>query len=56
VISWHNCKFRPGTDSDWIVKVIDAFPSDEPETAEIAPYFKNEQLPHDGAEAMRGRL
>lgn len=29
-----------GTDADWIVKVVDVFPNDEPETAEIAPYLK----------------
>ncbi len=29
-----------GTDSDWIVKIIDVFPDDEPETAEVAPYLK----------------
>jgi hypothetical protein len=28
-----------GTD-DWIVKVIDVFPNDEPETPEVAPYLK----------------
>jgi predicted acyl esterase len=30
-----------GTDADWIVKVIDVFPSDEPETKEVAS-FKDE--------------
>jgi hypothetical protein len=25
-----------GTDADWIVKVIDVFPNDEPETPEVA--------------------
>jgi predicted acyl esterase len=29
-----------GTDADWIVKVIDVFPNDEPETPEVAPYLK----------------
>ncbi|MFE3867088.1 CocE/NonD family hydrolase [Flavobacterium sp. LS2P90] len=29
-----------GTDADWIVKVVDVFPKDEPETKEIAPYLK----------------
>ena len=38
-----------GTDADWIVKVIDVFPNDEPETARDCTIFKNEQLPHDGA-------
>lgn len=29
-----------GTDADWIVKVVDVFPNDEPETKEIQPYLK----------------
>jgi hypothetical protein len=37
-------------------KVIDVFLVMNQKTAEIAPYFKNEQLPYDGAEAMRGRF
>ncbi|WP_339920469.1 CocE/NonD family hydrolase [uncultured Flavobacterium sp.] len=46
-----------GTDSDWIVKVIDVFPSDEPETAEIAPYLKMSNYHMMvRSEVMRGRF
>jgi len=46
-----------GTDADWIVKIIDVFPSDEPETKEIAPYLKmgNYHM-MVRSEVMRGRF
>ena len=46
-----------GTDSDWIVKVIDVFPADEPETAEVAPYLKMSNYHMMvRSEVMRGRF
>jgi putative CocE/NonD family hydrolase len=46
-----------GTDADWIVKVIDVFPNDEPETAEIAPYLKMSNYHMMvRSEVMRGRF
>jgi putative CocE/NonD family hydrolase len=46
-----------GTDADWIVKVIDVFPSDEPETAEVAPYLKMSNYHMMvRSEVMRGRF
>jgi len=46
-----------GTDADWIVKVVDVFPNDEPETKEIQPYLKmsNYHL-MVRSEVMRGRF
>jgi putative CocE/NonD family hydrolase len=46
-----------GTDADWIVKVIDVFPSDEPETKEVAPYLKMSNYHMMvRSEVMRGRF
>ena len=46
-----------GTDADWIVKVIDVFPNDEPETAEVAPYLKMSNYHMMvRSEVMRGRF
>lgn len=46
-----------GTDADWIVKVIDVFPGDEPETAEVAPYLKMSNYHMMvRSEVMRGRF
>ncbi len=46
-----------GTDSDWIVKVIDVFPADEPETADVAPYLKMSNYHMMvRSEVMRGRF
>ncbi|MDG1871420.1 MAG: CocE/NonD family hydrolase, partial [Flavobacterium sp.] len=46
-----------GTDSDWIVKVIDVFPADEPETDEVAPYLKMSNYHMMvRSEVMRGRF
>jgi putative CocE/NonD family hydrolase len=46
-----------GTDADWIVKVIDVFPNDEPETPEIAPYLKMSNYHMMvRSEVMRGRF
>jgi len=46
-----------GTDADWIVKVIDIFPNDEPETKEIAPYLKMSNYHMMvRSEVMRGRF
>jgi hypothetical protein len=46
-----------GTDSDWIVKVIDVFPAYEPETAEVAPYLKMSNYHMMvRSEVMRGRF
>ena len=46
-----------GTDADWIVKVIDVFPNDEPETKEIAPYLKMSNYHMMvRSEVMRGRF
>ncbi len=46
-----------GTDADWVVKLIDVFPTDEPETKEIASYLKmsNYQM-MVRSEVMRGRF
>ena len=46
-----------GTDADWVVKLIDVFPNDEPETKEIAPYLKmgNYHM-MIRSEIMRGRF
>ena len=46
-----------GTDADWIVKVIDVFPNDTPETKEIAPYLKMSNYHMMvRSEVMRGRF
>jgi putative CocE/NonD family hydrolase len=46
-----------GTDADWIVKVIDVFPDDEPETPEIAAYLKMSNYHMMvRSEVMRGRF
>jgi hypothetical protein len=46
-----------GTDSDWIVKVIDVFPADEPETPEVASYLKMSNYHMMvRSEVMRGRF
>ncbi|MFQ3173707.1 MAG: putative CocE/NonD family hydrolase [Flavobacterium sp.] len=46
-----------GTDADWIVKVIDVFPNDEPETPEIASYLKMSNYHMMvRSEVMRGRF
>jgi hypothetical protein len=46
-----------GTDADWIVKVIDVFPNDEPETKEVAPYLKMSNYHMMvRSEVMRGRF
>jgi hypothetical protein len=46
-----------GTDADWIVKVIDVFPNDEPETVEVAPYLKMSNYHMMvRSEVMRGRF
>jgi putative CocE/NonD family hydrolase len=46
-----------GTDADWIVKIIDVFPDDEPETPEIAPYLKMSNYHMMvRSEVMRGRF
>lgn len=46
-----------GTDADWIVKVIDVFPKDEPETKEVAPYLKMSNYHMMvRSEVMRGRF
>lgn len=46
-----------GTDADWIVKVIDVFPADEPETKEVAPYLKMSNYHMMvRSEVMRGRF
>ena len=46
-----------GTDADWIVKVIDVFPSNEPETKEVAPYLKMSNYHMMvRSEVMRGRF
>ncbi|WP_338408352.1 CocE/NonD family hydrolase [uncultured Flavobacterium sp.] len=46
-----------GTDADWIVKVIDVFPDDEPETPEVAPYLKISNYHMMlRSEVMRGRF
>jgi putative CocE/NonD family hydrolase len=46
-----------GTDADWIVKVVDVFPKDEPETKEIAPYLKMSNYHMMvRSEVMRGRF
>ncbi len=46
-----------GTDADWIVKIIDVFPNDEPETKEVAPYLKMSNYHMMvRSEVMRGRF
>ena len=46
-----------GTDADWVVKVIDVFPNDEPETKEIAPHLKMSNYHMMvRSEVMRGRF
>ena len=46
-----------GIDADWIVKVIDVFPNDEPETKEVAPYLKMSNYHMMvRSEVMRGRF
>ena len=46
-----------GTDADWIVKLIDVFPTDEPETKEIASYLKMSNYHMMvRSEVMRGRF
>jgi putative CocE/NonD family hydrolase len=46
-----------GTDADWIVKVIDVLPKDEPETKEVAPYLKMSNYHMMvRSEVMRGRF
>ena len=46
-----------GTDADWIVKVIDVFPNDEPETKDVAPYLKMSNYHMMvRSEVMRGRF
>ena len=46
-----------GTDADWIVKVVDVFPHDEPETKEVQPYLKMSNYHMMvRSEVMRGRF
>ncbi|HLN96122.1 MAG TPA: CocE/NonD family hydrolase [Flavobacterium sp.] len=46
-----------GTDADWIVKLIDVFPADEPETKEVAPYLRMSNYHMMvRSEVMRGRF
>ena len=46
-----------GTDADWVVKVIDIFPNDEPETKEVAPYLEMSNYHMMvRSEVMRGRF
>jgi uncharacterized protein len=46
-----------GTDADWVVKIIDVFPNDEPETKEVAPYLKMSNYHMMvRSEVMRGRF
>jgi putative CocE/NonD family hydrolase len=46
-----------GTDADWILKVVDVFPSDEPETKEVQPYLKMSNYHMMvRSEVMRGRF
>ena len=46
-----------GTDADWIVKVIDVFPNDEPETKEVQQYLKMSNYHMMvRSEVMRGRF
>ena len=46
-----------GTDADWIVKVVDVFPSDEPETKEVQQYLKMSNYHMMvRSEVMRGRF
>jgi putative CocE/NonD family hydrolase len=46
-----------GTDADWIVKVVDVFPNDEPETKDVAPYLKMSNYHMMvRSEVMRGRF
>jgi putative CocE/NonD family hydrolase len=46
-----------GTDADWVVKVVDVFPNDEPETKEVQPYLKMSTYHMMvRSEVMRGRF
>nr|WP_315212143.1 CocE/NonD family hydrolase [uncultured Flavobacterium sp.] len=46
-----------GTDADWIVKVVDVFPNDEPETKDVAAYLKMSNYHMMvRSEVMRGRF
>jgi uncharacterized protein len=46
-----------GSDADWVVKVIDVFPNDEPETKEVAPYLKmSNYYMMVRSEVIRGRF
>ena len=46
-----------GTDADWIVKVVDVFPNDEPETKEVQKYLKMSNYHMMvRSEVMRGRF
>lgn len=46
-----------GTDADWIVKVVDVFPNDEPETKEVQQYLKMSNYHMMvRSEVMRGRF
>lgn len=46
-----------GTDADWVVKVVDVFPNDEPETKEVQPYLKMSNYHMMvRSEVMRGRF
>lgn len=46
-----------GTDADWIVKVVDVFPADEPETKDVAPYLRMSNYHMMvRSEVMRGRF
>ena len=46
-----------GTDADWVVKVVDVFPNDEPETKEVQQYLKMSNYHMMVcSEVMRGRF
>lgn len=46
-----------GTDADWVIKVVDVFPNDEPETKEVQPYLKMSNYHMMvRSEVMRGRF
>ena len=46
-----------GTDADWVVKVVDVFPNDEPETKEVQQYLKMSNYHMMvRSEVMRGRF
>jgi uncharacterized protein len=46
-----------GTDADWVVKVVDVFPNDEPETKEVQSYLKMSNYHMMvRSEVMRGRF